>query len=109
MTASDGLVHDFCVQRMGMSEDEACRRVHGGSSSITSSHALVAARIRERRHPRQRGSVSESCALSGERPRGTSSCRCRRALDAVSARHGAEVLTTIPVQTMLREALAVLM
>jgi hypothetical protein len=33
----------------------------------------------------------------------------RRALDAVSARHRTEALPTIPVQTILREALAVLM
>jgi len=32
----------------------------------------------------------------------------RRALDAVSAHHRSEALNTMPVQTILREALAVL-
>jgi hypothetical protein len=68
-------------------------------------------KIRERRHPRQRGSVSDSWALaaSGLVNLGFRHADVRRALDAVSARHQTEVLTAMPVQTILREALAVLM
>ena len=84
----------------------------------------VERKIHERRHPRQRGYVSDSCAVAASglvkrRRRPTCApkachlgfCRAdvRRALDAVSARHQAEVLTALPVQTILREALAVLM
>jgi hypothetical protein len=81
----------------------------------------VARAIRERRHPRQRGYASEtsgeaaavrpdSCTLaaSGLVHMGFRQADVRRALDAVSARHRTEALTTIPVQTFLREALAVL-
>jgi hypothetical protein len=64
--------------------------------------------IRER--PRQRGYASESCSLaaSGLMHMGFRHADVRRALDTVSARHRTEALTTIPVQTILREALAVL-
>jgi hypothetical protein len=70
----------------------------------------VERKIRERRYPRQRGSVSESCALaaSGLVNLGFRRADVRRALDAVSARHQAEAVATIPVETILREALAVL-
>jgi hypothetical protein len=66
--------------------------------------------IHECRPPRQRGSAFESCALaaSGLMHMGFRHAEVRRALDAVSARHRTEALTTIPVQTILREALAVL-
>ena len=70
-------------------------------------------KIRERRRPRQRrqrGYVAESCALaaSGLVKMGFRNADVRRALDAVSARHPSEILAAIPVQTILREALAVL-
>jgi len=71
----------------------------------------VERKIRERRHPRQRGYAYESCALaaSGLVNLGFRRADVRRAVDVVSMRHPAEVLTTIPVQDVLREALAVLM
>ncbi len=52
----------------------------------------VERKIRERRHPRQRGYVSESCALAanGLVNMGFRRADVRRALDAVSARHQAE-------------------
>jgi hypothetical protein len=77
--------------------------------------------IRERRRPRERGCASErsgevdtqrpnSCTLaaSGLVHMGFRPAEVRRALDVASARHRTEALTTIPVQTLLREALAVL-
>jgi hypothetical protein len=66
--------------------------------------------IRERRHPRRRGYASESCevAASGLLKMGFRPAEVRRALDAVSAHHRSEPLTTTPVQTILCEALAVL-
>jgi hypothetical protein len=66
--------------------------------------------IRERRHPRQRGYASESCELaaSGLVKMGFRPAEVRRALDAVSAHHRSEALTTTPVQTILCQALAVL-
>jgi 5-methylcytosine-specific restriction endonuclease McrA len=70
----------------------------------------VERKIRERRDPRQRGYISESCTLaaSGLVNLGFRRADVRRALDAVSARHRTEAVATIPVQTILREALAVL-
>jgi len=70
----------------------------------------VERKIRERRHPRQRGYASESCALaaSGLVNMGFRRAEVRRAVDAVSARHPAEVVIAMPVQDVLREALAVL-
>jgi hypothetical protein len=75
--------------------------------------------IRERRHPRQRGCASErsgevaalrpesrTLAASGLVHMGFRPADVRRALDAVSTRHRTEALNTIPVQTILREALA---
>jgi hypothetical protein len=66
--------------------------------------------IREHRHPRKRGYASDSCTLaaSGLVHMGFRPADVRRALDVVSARHRNEALTTIAVQTVLREALAVL-
>jgi hypothetical protein len=77
--------------------------------------------IRERRPPRRRGCASErsgelaaprpdSCTLaaSGLVHMGFRAADVRRALDVVSARRRTEALATIPVQTILREALAVL-
>ncbi|HEX8793465.1 MAG TPA: HNH endonuclease signature motif containing protein [Polyangiaceae bacterium] len=71
---------------------------------------LVARKIRERSDPRQRGSASESCdvAASGLLNMGFRPSEVRHALDTVSARHPAEDLTTISLQTILHEALAVL-
>jgi hypothetical protein len=70
----------------------------------------VARKIRERRDPRQRGHGYETfdLAASGLVNMGFRRAEVRRALDAVSARHPSEALTTAPVQTILREALAVL-
>ena len=70
----------------------------------------VERKIRERRDPRQRGSLSDSYALaaSGLVNLGFRRADVLRALDAVYARHGAEVLATLPVQSILREALALL-
>jgi hypothetical protein len=68
----------------------------------------VEGKIRER--PRQRGSTAESCVLaaSGLVNMGFRRAEVRRALDAVCARHRNEPLGEIPVQTILREALAAL-
>jgi hypothetical protein len=54
--------------------------------------------IRERRPPRQRGWASESCTLaaSGLVHMGFRQADVRRALDAVSARHRTDALTTSP-------------
>jgi len=70
----------------------------------------VERKIQERRHPRQRGYASENCELaaSGLVNMGFRRADVRRALDAVSAHHRSEALNTMPVQTILREALAVL-
>jgi len=70
----------------------------------------VERKIRERRDPRQRGSLSDSRALaaSGLVNLGFRRADVMRALDAVDARHGAEVLATLPVQSILREAMALL-
>jgi len=70
----------------------------------------VERKIHERRHPRRRGYASENCELaaSGLVNMGFRRADVRRALDAVSAHHRSEALDTLPVQTILREALAVL-
>jgi hypothetical protein len=70
----------------------------------------VERKIRERGDPRKRGSASESrdLAASGLLNLGFHRAEVQRALDSVSARRPAEELATIPVQTILREALAVL-
>jgi hypothetical protein len=70
----------------------------------------VERKIRERRHPRRRGYASECCELaaSGLVNMGFRRAEVERALDTVGARHRADDLGTIPVQTILREALAVL-
>ncbi len=70
----------------------------------------VERKIRERQDPRQRGYVSETCELaaSGLVNLGFRRADVRRALDVVSARHEADVLKALPVQTILRDALAVL-
>jgi hypothetical protein len=70
----------------------------------------VQRRIRERRHPRQRGYATPSCALAanGLAGMGFRKTQVRRALDAIAARHPLDALAAIPVQTILREALAFL-
>jgi len=70
----------------------------------------VERKIREHRDPRQRGYAAESCGLaaSGLVNMGFRRAEVQRALDTVSGRHRADDLSTIPVQTILREALAVL-
>lgn len=70
----------------------------------------VERKIRERRHPRQRGSAPESFELaeSGLVKMGFRRAEARRALDAVSARHRSEAMSTLPVQSILRDALAAL-
>ena len=87
-----------------------CRAHNQLHAEQTFSKVHVERKIRERRHPRQRVYVAESCALaaSGLVKMGFRNADVRRALDAVSARHPSEVLGAIPVQTILREALAVL-
>jgi 5-methylcytosine-specific restriction endonuclease McrA len=87
-----------------------CRAHNGLYAEQTFGKEHVERKIRERRHPRQRGYASESCALAagGLVSMGFRRADVRCALDAVSARHQAEALTTIPVETILREALAVL-
>jgi hypothetical protein len=116
-----------CTATTWLELDHVLARARGGTSELgnlrvrcrahnrlyaeqTFGKEHVERKIRERRHPRQRGSASESCALaaSGLVNMGFRRADVRRALDAVSALHGAEVLTTVPVQTILREALAVL-
>ncbi|HEX8790903.1 MAG TPA: HNH endonuclease [Polyangiaceae bacterium] len=73
----------------------------------------VARKIRERLDPRQRrqrGYASESCELaaSGLVRMGFRRAEVQRALGTVSAHHGAEELSGMPVETVLHEALAVL-
>jgi hypothetical protein len=116
-----------CPATTWLEVDHVVARAHGGTSELgnlrvrcrahnqlyaeqTFGKEHVERKIRERRHPRQRGYVSESCSLaaSGLVNMGFRRADVRRALDAVSARHRAEAVATIPVETILREALAVL-
>ena len=87
-----------------------CRAHNALHAEQTFGKEHVERKIRERRHPRQRGYASESCELaaSGLVNMGFRRAQVQRALDTVTARHGTEDLTTIPVQTILREAQAVL-
>jgi hypothetical protein len=87
-----------------------CRAHNLLHAELTFRQEHVERKIRERRDPRRRGCASESWeqAASGLVIMGFRDADVRRALDAVSARQGTEVPTTIPVQTILREALAVL-
>jgi hypothetical protein len=70
----------------------------------------VARKIRERRDPSRRGYPSETYAIaaSGLENLGFPRAEVRRALGAVSAHHRNDAPGTMPVQTVLREALAVL-
>ena len=87
-----------------------CRAHNALYAEQTFGKEHVERKIRERRHPRQRGYASESCdlAANGLVNMGFHRAEVRRALGSVSGRHQAEDLSTIPVQTILREALAVL-
>jgi hypothetical protein len=87
-----------------------CRAHNLLHAEETSGKEHVERKIRERRDPRQRGSASESChlAASGLVNLGFRRAEVQRALDVVSSRHQTEDVTTIPIQTILREALAVL-
>ncbi len=87
-----------------------CRAHNALYAEQTFGREHVERKIRERRDPRQRGCASESCGLaaSGLVNMGFRRAEAQRALDAVSARHRPDELSTIPLQTILREALAVL-
>jgi RuvA, C-terminal domain len=87
-----------------------CRAHNALHAEQTFGKEHVERKIRERRHPRQRGYTSESCdlAANGLVNMGFRRAEVKNALDTVSGRHRADDLSTIPVQTILREALAVL-
>jgi hypothetical protein len=87
-----------------------CRAHNALYAEQTFGKEHVERKIRERRHPRQRGSASESfdLAANGLVNMGFRRAEAQRAVDTVSAHHGADDLSTIPVQTIVREALAVL-
>jgi len=87
-----------------------CRAHNALHAEQTFGKKYVARKIRERGDPRQRGYASESCdlAASGLVKMGFRRAEVQRALDTMSGRHRADDLSTIPVQTILREALAVL-
>jgi len=87
-----------------------CRAHNALYAEQTFGKENVERKVRERRHPRQRGYGPESweLAASGLVNVGFRRAEVQRALDTVSALHRAEDQTSIPVQTILREALAVL-
>jgi len=87
-----------------------CRAHNALHAEQTFGKEHVARKIRESGDPRQRGYASESrdLAANGLVNMGFRRAEVQRALDTVSGRHGADDLSTIPVQTILREALAVL-
>jgi 5-methylcytosine-specific restriction endonuclease McrA len=87
-----------------------CRAHNALYAEQTFGKEHIERRIRERRDPRQRGYASDSCdlAASGLVNMGFRRAEVQRALDTVEARHRADDLSTIPVQTILREALAVM-
>ena len=88
-----------------------CRAHNALHAEQTFGKEYVERKIRERGDPRQRGYASESCdlAANGLRNMGFRRAEVQRALYTASAHHRADDLSTIPVQTILREALAVLM
>jgi 5-methylcytosine-specific restriction endonuclease McrA len=115
-----------CPATTWLELDHVVPRARGGTSDLGNlrvrcrAHNLLYAeqvfgrqhverKIRERR-PRKRGYTTESCELaaSGLAGMGFRPPEVRRALEAVSVRHPREVLAAIPVQIILREALAVL-
>jgi 5-methylcytosine-specific restriction endonuclease McrA len=90
-----------------------CRAHNALHAEQTFGKEHVERKIRERGDPRQRrqrGYASESCdlAASGLVNMGFRRAEVQRALDTVSAHHRGDDLSTIPIQTILREALAVL-
>jgi 5-methylcytosine-specific restriction endonuclease McrA len=87
-----------------------CRAHNRLHAERTFGRQHVERRIRERRDPSRRGYATESCALaaSGLASMGFRPPEVRRALDAVTARHPPGTLGELPVQTILREALAFL-
>jgi 5-methylcytosine-specific restriction endonuclease McrA len=115
-----------CPATTWLELDHVVPRARGGTSDLGNlrvrcrAHNLLHAeqvfgrqhverKIRER-HPRKRGYATESCELAarGLASMGFRPPEVRRALDTVTAHHPPEVLTATPVQTILREALAVL-
>jgi hypothetical protein len=115
-TATTWLELDHIIPRARGGTDDAgnlrvrCRAHNLLHAERTFGRQHVGRRIRERRDPSQRGYASESCerAASGLASMGFRRAEVQRALDAVTARHPRETLAAIPVQTILREALAVL-
>jgi hypothetical protein len=87
-----------------------CRAHNALYAEQTFGKEHVERKVRERRDPRQRGYPSESCdlAASGLVNMGFRRAEVQRAVDTVSWRHRADDLSIVPVQTILREALAVL-
>ncbi len=87
-----------------------CRSHNALHAEQTCGREYVARKIGERGDPRRRGHASESCdlAASGLVNLGFRRAEVRCALDAVSGSHRPDDLGTIPVQTILREALAIL-
>lgn len=70
----------------------------------------VERKVQEHRHPRKRGYPSDSYALAarGLMNLGFPRAEVRRALDAVGERRTLEGPDPVPLQTILRDALAVL-
>ncbi len=87
-----------------------CRAHNALYAEQTFGKEHVERKIRERKDPRQRVYASESCALAatGLVNMGFRRAEVQRALDRVSTHHWAEDPTTIPVETILCEALTVL-
>ncbi len=87
-----------------------CRAHNALHAERTFGKAHIERKIDERRDPRRRGHASEGYALAanGLVNLGFRRADVRRALDVVGSRHEAGALSALPVQTILREALAVL-
>jgi hypothetical protein len=116
-----------CPATTWLELDHVVARARGGTSEIgnlrvrcrahnhlyaeqTFGKEHVERKMREHRDPRRRGYPTESVALaaSGLVKMGFRRADVSRALDVVSAKHRSGALATTPVQTILREALAVL-
>ncbi len=87
-----------------------CRAHNALYAEQTFGREHVERKIRESRDPRRRGYASESCdrAANGLVNIGFRRAEVQRALDTVGVRHRVDDLSMIPVQTILREALALL-
>jgi hypothetical protein len=115
-TATTWLELDHITARARGGSDEVgnlrvrCRAHNQLYAEQTFGRSHVERRICERRRPRQRGYPTESCELAASAlaSMGFRKPEVRRALDTVTARNPPEVLAATPVQTILREALAVL-